>query len=160
MNVFIGAVEPDAQKGQGCALLSLAIATMARMLTPINSDGRTPMKSASVRLTRRTRLLFVVDDDEIGDGIENFDPMPVSLVHAREQAGVFQGYGRMCCQRMKEVAIQIRSGSSQIDQAQNADQFAIAASQPGDGQIFPAKREGDRSTEKRFGGAASVIASV
>ena len=74
-------------------MASLVRAKSARMLTPINSLGATPIIAARERFTRKTLSAFIVHYDEIGDGVEDFQPVPVGLVDAREQAGVFQRHG-------------------------------------------------------------------
>src|SRR5258705_7863967 len=35
-------------------------------------------------------MRLVVDNDEVADSVEHFHPVTVRLLHAREQAGVFQ----------------------------------------------------------------------
>ena len=81
------------------------------------------MKSASERLTRKTLSGFVMGHDEIADGIENFDPMPVGLIHAGEQAGIFQAHRRMTRDRLQNLFIAIGKRLSPSLEAENANQF-------------------------------------
>src|SRR5581483_2940007 len=51
----------------------------------INSDreGQSTIDSQDI-------VLFVMNDDEIGDGVENLDPVTVRLLHPGEKAGIFE----------------------------------------------------------------------
>ena len=73
------------------------------MLTPISCSGASPTKSASGRLTRRMFCALVVDDDVIADRVKDFDPVPVGLLHAGKETGIFKGNGGMAGDRAQEL---------------------------------------------------------
>ncbi len=75
------------------------------MSTPINSAGGTPIIPASERLTRSTFPGMIVDHDEIGDGIENFHPVPVRLLDPGEEARIFKRHRAMAGHGFQKDAI-------------------------------------------------------
>ena len=80
------------------------------MFTPISWSGAMPTKSASGRLTRRMLLHFVMHDDEVADGVENFDPVAVRLLHAGKQAGVFESDAGMAGDGAQQLLVFERRG--------------------------------------------------
>ena len=43
--------------------------------------------------------------DEVADGIENFCPVPVGVIHAGEQPGIFQCNRCVLCHRLQKLLI-------------------------------------------------------
>ena len=148
MNVLV--VPPSVvprQNGQARSGAALPMASRADMLTPISAWGCTPMKSASERFTRKTLSGFVVGHDEIADGIENLDPVPVGLVHARKQAGIFQGHRGVAGDGLQDLVVFVRTELFAISQAQDAYQFSRRAQQPHQGALASTQFGGQRWTE-------------
>ena len=81
------------------------------------------MKSASERFTRRTLIGLIVRDDEIGDGIEDLDPVPVGLVHAREQAGILQSNRGVSGNRLQKFGVVFLQRLAAIRKTENAHQI-------------------------------------
>ena len=64
---------------------------------------------------------FVMDNDEVRDRVKNFHPVPVCLIHTREQAGILQGHGRVSGNRLQQLMIFVAQRLAPIGQAKYAD---------------------------------------
>ncbi len=53
--------------------------------------------------------------DEIADGVEDFDPVPVGLIHAGKQAGIFQRDRGMSRNGLQDLFVFIRARQSLCD---------------------------------------------
>ena len=62
----------------------------------------------------------VVDDDEIGDGVEIFYPLLTRLFYAREKPDVLQRHGCMACESFEKLAFGGGKFAREIHQAQHA----------------------------------------
>ena len=72
--------------------------------------------------------------DEIADGIENFNPVPVGLVHAGKKAGIFQRDRSVAGDGLQNLVVIFR-GLFAISQAQDAHQLSRSAQQPDQGAL-------------------------
>ena len=72
---------------------------------------------------------LIMGDDEVGDSIENFYPVPISLLQANEETSVFEGDGGLAADRLQQLAVRFRKGRWRIDQAKRAQQFARRTAQ-------------------------------
>ncbi len=86
------------------------------------------MNSASERLTRRTCWALVMDDDVVGDGVENLHPVTVGLIHAREEARIFKGDRGVAGDSVQELLVGGRHRLAAIGEAQDADRFVPGTS--------------------------------
>ena len=90
---------------------------------------------------------FVVGDNEIADGVENLDPVPVGLVHARKQAGIFEGHRGVSGDGLKDLRIFVGRKRFAISQIQDAYQFSRRTQQPHQRGVGGAEFRGERRTE-------------
>ena len=88
---------------------------------------------------------LVVRHNEIGDGIEDLDPVPVGLVHAGKQPGIFQSDGGVRRDGLQQLLVAALQRLSPICQAQHAHQFSRRTLQPDQAAILPAQRGTDIS---------------
>ena len=93
------------QNGQSRTRRSLVSAIRARMLTPINSAGGTPIIVGQRAVHAQNFVGLVVHDDEVGDGVENLHPVAIGLLDAGEQAGILQRHGGMAGHGFQKDAI-------------------------------------------------------
>ena len=64
---------------------------------------------------------FVVGHDEIADGIENLDPVPVGLVHAGEEPGIFQRHRGVSCNGLQNLVVFLGQPLFAVSQEQHAN---------------------------------------
>ena len=69
-------------------------------------------------------VLLVVDHDEIADGIEDFQPVAVGLLHAREQAGILERDAGMAGDGAQQLVIFDGGRGAAVGETENADKFA------------------------------------
>src|SRR5580693_405103 len=81
---------------------------------------------------------LIVRDNEVGDGIEDLDPMPVRLVHASEEPRILQGNRGMGCDGLQELHVLVLQSLSTIGQTQDTYQIARGTEQPDHGAVVPA----------------------
>ena len=77
----------------------------------------------------------VVHQDEVADSVEHLNPVVIGLVHAGEEARIFNGKRQLIHQRGKNIG----NGDLPVGKAQNAEQSAIGRGEPGDGDFMPGK---------------------
>src|SRR6266550_8819473 len=66
---------------------------------------------------------FVVSYDEIADGIEDFDPVPVRLFHVSEKTGILQCNRRVTGNSLQELLVIRRKWLSSIPKAKYSNHF-------------------------------------
>ena len=69
-------------------------------------------------------VLFVVDDDEVADGIEDFQPVAVGLLHACEQAGILESDAGMAGDSAQQLVIFDGGRGAAVGETKNADEFS------------------------------------
>jgi len=89
----------------------------------------------------------VVDDDEVGDGIEIFDPLLARLFHAREKPDIFQRHGGVTCQSFEQLAFGSGKFARDIYQAEHAEQFSLTAGETCQNEFLPHQSIGKRATQ-------------
>ena len=104
MHIFIEP-SPLRQKGQECGEAPAERASSARMLTPINCSAGMPTKFGQRAIHAQNIVLFVMHHDEVADGIEDFQPVPVGLLHAGKQAGILERDAGMAGNRAQQLLI-------------------------------------------------------
>ena len=88
---------------------------------------------------------FVMGHDEIADGIENFNPVPVGLVHAGKKAGIFQRDGSVARDGLQDlVVIVCRRSVRDLPGTGRRPVLAEAAQQPDQGALASAQLRGQR----------------
>ncbi len=92
-------------------------------------------------------VLLVVHHDEVADGIEDFQPMAVGLLHAGKQAGIFQRDAGMAGDGAQQLAVGHGGRSAAVGEAQHAGQFARRARQTHQRAIAPSQTRGERASQ-------------
>jgi len=69
-------------------------------------------------------VLLVMDHDEVADGIEDFQPVAVGLVHAGKQEGVLESDAGMAGDGAQQLAIFDGGRGATVGETENADEFA------------------------------------
>ena len=67
--------------------------------------GLHPDKFSERAVYTQNIVRLIVHDDVVGDGIENFHPVPIGLVNAGEQARIFEGDGGMTGNCVKQLPV-------------------------------------------------------
>ncbi len=103
---------------------------------------------------------FVVGHNEIADGVEDLDPVPVGLVHAGKQAGIFQRHRGVPCDGLQDLVVFVHPLFA-VSEEQNADQFSRRAQQSHQGAVAFTQLGGQRGTEqlRRRGGDNRALVS-
>ena len=69
-------------------------------------------------------VLLVVDDDEVADGIEDFQPVAIGLLHAGEEEGIFEGNAGVSGDGAKQLVIFDGRWAATVGETQHANEFA------------------------------------
>ena len=85
-------------------------------------------------------MLLIVNYEKIGDGIEYFYPMAVSLIHPSEEASILQGDGCMPYNRLQQLFVFLTQGAVSVGQAKHSNQLLLRTMQRNQGEIMPAQR--------------------
>ena len=99
------------QNGQECDEVSVESATSARIFTPTNSAGATPIIGQRP-IDAQHVVRLVVDLDEVGDGIEHLHPVTVRLLHTGKQPA----FSRAMAAWPAMVSRKVRSSGSKGDE--------------------------------------------
>src|SRR5580698_9012588 len=88
-----------------------------------------------------------MDDDEIADGVEDFEPVPVGLLHAGKEAGIFESDAGMSGNSTQQLMIFDGGRRAAIGKTKNADEFARGAGEADQGAIGPTESGRESCTE-------------
>src|SRR6185437_6487072 len=91
--------------------------------------------------------MLVVNDDEIGNGIEDFQPLTTRLSDPGEEPGVFQGHGSVNDQRLQQVEIAGREFMTHVRQRKNAQQVGISPLQTDQSRVLPSQSRSQFASE-------------
>src|SRR5258708_38822915 len=80
---------------------------------------------------------LVVSDDEIGNGVEDLNPVAIGLLHAGEEAGVFEGDASLSGDGLEQLAVFLGQRLGAIYQAQRAEDLLFAALETGENDVIP-----------------------
>ena len=72
-------------------------------------------------------VCFVVNDDVIADGVEDFDPMTVRLLHAGEQASILERNAGMAGHSAQQLPVVGAGRRVSIGKAEHSNQFSRGA---------------------------------
>ena len=84
-----------------------------------------------------------MDHDEIGECIEDLQPVAIGLVHAGEQASVLQGDRRLPDDGLQKQLVILIGGMSAVGKAEQANQFSVGSGKPRHGKVIPTEGRGD-----------------
>src|SRR5207253_9927364 len=82
--------------------------------------------------------------DEVFHGVEDFHPVLVGLGDAREQAAIIQRYRSLADHRMQQWLV----SRAAVGQTKNAQQIAIGAAQPSQGELLPSQLRRQAGTQE------------
>jgi hypothetical protein len=69
-------------------------------------------------------VLLVVDDDEVADGVEYFQPVTVRLLHAGEEAGILERDAGVTGDGAQQLMIFDGGRRAAVGKAKNTDEFS------------------------------------
>src|SRR5450631_768657 len=105
-------------------------------------------------------VLLVMDDDEVADGIEDFKPVAVSLLHAGKEAGILESDAGMAGDGAQQLVIFNGGRSAAVGEAKHAHEFSRGAGEPDQGAICPSQSVGESGAEDIGGGGEGDIGGV
>ena len=73
---------------------------------------------------------LIVDHDEIGDGVKDFQPVAVRLFNASEQARIVQGHGGVCGYSFQQIAVFGRERTGASGEAEQPSELSIGSRKP------------------------------
>src|SRR6185369_5093237 len=74
-------------------------------------------------------IVLIVNNNKVGDRVEDFDPVSIRLVHSREQTRIFQCNRRMRRQSLEKIPVRLTQRRPQINQAKDSNQLSISTAQ-------------------------------
>ena len=80
---------------------------------------------------------FVVSHDEIANGVEDFDPVPVRLFHVSEKTGILQCNRSVTGNSLQKLLVIRRKWLSAIPKAKYSNHFSCSAEQTHQGALAP-----------------------
>ena len=69
-------------------------------------------------------VLLVVDDDEVADGVEDFQPVAVGLLHTGKEAGILESDTGVTGDRSQQLPIFDAGRSATVGETKNTDKFS------------------------------------
>ena len=105
-------------------------------------------------------VLLVVDDDEVADGIENFQPVAVGLLHAGEEAGILERDAGMAGDGAQQLLIFDGGRDAAIGETKHADQFTRGTGEADQSAIGPSQAGGESGSEDIAGGGEGDIGGI
>jgi hypothetical protein len=90
----------------------------------------------------------IVDNDVVGDGVENLHPVTVGFIHAREEARIFKGDRRVADDGVQELFVGGCQNLATIREAQDADRLVASTGEAKDGAVFPAESGRERGAQQ------------
>ena len=101
-----------------------------------------------------------MDDDEIGDGIEDLDPVAVGPFDFREQSGIVESHGRVLSHGFQKNEIFLIPGSHASGKTKNSREFSLDSRQAHQHTVGPAQ-PGCRFRSQHFrGGTGNHLVGV
>ena len=98
-------------------------------------------------------VILIMHDDEVGNGVKDFQPVAVRLFDASKEAGIFQCHGGVSGNGIEQVAIFDGERTVASRQAKQTGEISIGTGKPNHHQVAPAQGRGQLRTEQ-FGGSA------
>ncbi len=97
---------------------------------------------------------LIVNHNEVGDGVKDFQPVAVGLFDPGKQAGIFQSHGGVASNGFEQVAIFRRQRACKSGEAEQTSECPIGTGETHRHAVGPAQIRGQPRTEQ-FGGGAS-----
>ena len=127
---------------------------------PINCSGGRPTEIGERTIDAKNVVLFIVHHDEVADGVKDFHPVPVRLLNAGEEAGIFKGDAGVACDGAHQLAIVGHRGRAAVGKTEKADEFARRARQTNERAIGPPHAGGESGAEQIGGRRKRDIGGV
>ena len=124
MNELVAVFAHGAAKRAG---IQRGFAGQNQQSTHVDADqfgGSNPDHRGQRAIHAQDLVVFIVDHNEVADGVKDFQPVAVRLLDASEEARIFQSDRSVSCNGVKQFLVLLQQRLTAISETQHTHQIA------------------------------------